>query len=482
MITKISKTNFGRLNARTFYQYLKNNLSDETFYISVGYIPDSEYIDYAGTDSEGSVYFGGTVATDYDLEDAKFYSQHTMSYHKVFPGSVSPVINRVNWTKGNVYDSWPNQNSYVLVRDVESGFAKLNVYLCLFSPRTESLYSPTGTSTEAFMLDNYVWKYAYTISDSQAVKFLDSTYMPVNTQISSVEAESLKPGSDRYNQLTVQNNATAGRLYDITVSDETALESSLAAAGYTPGDVIKIYARDDSGSTPTQDLRAKVSYSALYSKHIFELDSVGEGYIGPVTFIDSDSSAELSGISSQVAPLGGFGSNPSNELNATSLKISVREINEDYESAFVNNTPFNLVNLVANPIDISSKKVAKKDFYFGCRSFETENPNNYSIGETITKDDGSGGVTANMIFQVIGVYKDRVYYISSIQGNERFKFAVGDTVSVVGTTLKDNTIKRVYDREMFFNSGNILASRYFADPIYRTKDQIESFNFIINFE
>ena len=482
MITKISKTNFGRLNARTFYQYLKNNLSDETFYISVGYIPDSEYIAYAGTDSENSIYAGGLNSVDYDSKDALFYSQHTMSYHKVFPGSVSPVVNRVDWTRGNIYDSWPNRNSYVLVRDVESGFAKLNVYICLFSPRTESIYAPTGTSTEAFMLDNYIWKYAYTITDSQAVKFLDSTYMPVNTQISKTEAESLRPGSDRYNQLTVQSNAKAGLLYDVTVDSEVLLASSLSSMGYFPGNTVKFYARDDSGNVPTNRLRGKVTYDALYSKHIFELDQIGEDYIGPITFVDSDTLTEFQGLSGTVAPLGGFGTSPSNEINATSIKISVKETNENYESAFVNNTPFNIVNLVENPIDLGTKKIAKQEFYFGCRSFETQNPNNYSIGETITKNDGAGGTDSNMIFEVIGVYQDRVYYLNKIQGNERFQFAVGDGVSVVGTSLKDNIIKRVYDREIFFNSGNILASRYFSDSIYRTKDQIESFNFIINFE
>ena len=174
MAAKINNSAVRTLAAKSFYTLLKDGLQDDALYAGVSYIPDSEWIAYTGvTDSDGrgntlvdsdTVFIGGENQTTFDNDDKTFYNQTMYSMHKVYKGGIARVIPRVDWTYGNTYNSYGNPNSYVLVKEYVSGFARLNVYQCLFSPRKASIYAPSGTSQLHFAPgDGYIWKYMYSI-------------------------------------------------------------------------------------------------------------------------------------------------------------------------------------------------------------------------------------------------------------------------------------------------------------------------------
>jgi hypothetical protein len=69
---------------------------------------------------------------------------------------------------------------------------------------------PTGTSTSIITTaDQYRWKYMYTISLGDFLKFTSSAYIPVKTLLSD----------DSSVQWTVQQNAANGAIHHIAVAN-----------------------------------------------------------------------------------------------------------------------------------------------------------------------------------------------------------------------------------------------------------------------
>ena len=200
--------NINILLAKALFDSLKRATNEETFYAATAFTKDSDYNDYSYSfDSESE--FAGGADSEFAEDDQAFYNQNTLTMHRILPGGVSRCVPRIDWINNRIYNAWPSeQNFYVLVREFVSGVGRLNVYKCLFSPNTPSLNAPTGTSaTPITMSDGYVWQFLYSISNSDAVRFLNSEYMPVPERVTAEEATTLVPGTSRYLQYAVQENA-----------------------------------------------------------------------------------------------------------------------------------------------------------------------------------------------------------------------------------------------------------------------------------
>ena len=116
---------------------------------------------------------------------------------KIDVNNVSFVVPRRDWETGTVYDQFDSDYStsytsssgatsiktakfYVLTTD-------FNVYKCLFNNNgAQSTSKPSGTNPNPqTYADGYIWKYLYTIPLSLRNKFLTSTFMPVQTQVTN---------------------------------------------------------------------------------------------------------------------------------------------------------------------------------------------------------------------------------------------------------------------------------------------------------
>ena len=172
----------------------------------------------AGVQSSSNSYYtfiGVPNATDYlstwdttppspidNIEEVNNKYWDTMlALKKVAPSDVSQVVTKRTWSSGTTYDMWRNDisrnnasqpsgvfdiydaNYYVMNSDYR-------VYVCLFNNATPennfqggpSLDEPTFTDIEPRAAgssgDGYIWKYLYTISPSQAIKFDSTDYIP----------------------------------------------------------------------------------------------------------------------------------------------------------------------------------------------------------------------------------------------------------------------------------------------------------------
>ncbi len=133
---------------------------------------------------------------------------------KVASSDISHVITRHNWTSGRVYQMFKDTETQTNLISTRTGQTVSNaggtatesatmypmyvmntnfgVYKCLYNAETEisgsnypkpSTVEPTHTTTTAGApaaeSDGYIWKYMYTISASEALKFVTSSYIPV---------------------------------------------------------------------------------------------------------------------------------------------------------------------------------------------------------------------------------------------------------------------------------------------------------------
>ena len=164
---------------------------------------------------------------------------------KVASSDVSHVIARNNWTSGRYYSMYDDAIKFSLMntnqtsQDVYTGSANatatlypmyvmnstFKVYKCLFNNKTEggrpqpSTVEPTATTTTAgapaALADGYVWKYMYTISAAESLKFVTSSYIPVK-QIRDANA---------FGQGSTSGGMTVGGAKDDS-SDQVVIERS----------------------------------------------------------------------------------------------------------------------------------------------------------------------------------------------------------------------------------------------------------------
>ena len=472
-ISKIIKSNFNILAAKTMYDYLKNTSSGDFFYTSVGYANDSEYATYISphandNDSDTTEFYGG-ADSDFGPKDSVFYSQGNISLHKVYPGSVTRCIKRINWSQGKIFPAFPSATSYCMTKEYVSGTTRINVYKCLFSPTTESTFMPTGTSSSEFSSsDGYIWKYLYSISNSESIRFLTSDWMPVPEKVTSAEVQYLQTGTTRYDLYTTQQNAVLGEVFGFTADSDVLSPLVLTTLNVTA---------KDEGGTPTQEFKASFTFDPINNTTIPTFIQKGTGYKGPIKFVDTaDGVTEIPGIFASLPPSLGHGSDAPKELSATNVMVVSRNLPDGNMLKVVDNNPFNIVSLISNPIDSGTSGYAENEFYIACKSFETTLAHDFRTGDKL--DRASAGIGAAVVTAVDG---NRVFYINHVFNTEGKAFVVGEVITDSPTGTKFGTVKSVFDREVIFNSGEYLIVDKKIQALTRSKDQIESFNFVIEF-
>lgn len=483
MAAKINKNGLGSIASKAFYTILKD-YSDDALYAGVSYISDTEWNNYTGSFDSDSTFWGG-ADSDFGPLDETYYNQAMYSMHKVYTGGISRVIPRSNWTYGETYNSYGNGNSYVLVREYVSGFSRINVYQCLFSPRTPSYYAPSGTAQLPVGLsDGYVWKYMYTIQNSEAIRFLNEAWMPVPEKIKQSDYASITSSSSNYDHYISQINAETGTVYSVSIDSDVLLQVRNVGSGFYDSDFniaiqsgsVQLIGRDVETNTPTQTCKVKVTWDAAGQKHILALDEPGKGYVGPITFgVDSDSNA-IFGITADVAPGNGHSADVPTELGANSVMIVSRNLSNDANYVVYDGSPYNLLSLHLNPVDNETGATATDEFYITCPTM-TLDRNLFIVGDQIQLREDS-----EMWVEVIGIEGNKVYYVPVAPGLSTLTYSTGNRLSARGDEqLKQSIVTATSNRGIVLNGSQLLMADRRDTTVYRSKGQIEAFNFVITF-
>ncbi len=474
----IGKTtsNINIILAEAMYNKLRVATNDETYYAAVAFSDSEDYIAYSSNDSDISEFFGG-ADSDYADDDAAFYFQNSLTFHRVLPGGVMRCVPRIDWVEGRRYDAWPAEtNFYVMVKEFVSGIGRLNVYKCLFSPNKPSLNAPTGTSaTPVTMSDEYVWQYVYSISNSESIRFVNNEFIPVPEKVTEEEAQTLLPGTPRFLQYAVQENSELGSVYGFTFDSDALLASR--DSDWRLGNEIVVKVRDSRRDSDliTRHFDARISYDSDNNRFLPRLIESGEGYQGLLEVVDQDGKL-ITGITSKIAGGLGHGSSAPEDLNATNIMLVSRNIPQDEFESLAQGT-YRMVNLIRNPIDNSTNRIATQDFYIACKSFRADNIVTYTVGEIIQPHPVDDGRRA----RIVAVDNDIVYYVNHLNKKEQDGFNDSESIVLNDGINKVHTIKKKIDRQLVFNSGEVVIADWKPSEVIRSKDQIESINFVLSF-
>ena len=195
---------------------------------------------------------------------------------KVSTSDVSHGLTRYDWTSGTSYDEYAHDYSATNLSPASSSnnlydsrfyviTDEYHVYKCIRTGRDSSGavvvsdVKPTGTSATTLVETadsnaasgrGYLWKYMYTISASETIKFVTNDFIPVKTlgAVSAVDGTGTSGSigssatDDGTGQWDVENSAVNGGISHVSVTN--------AGAGYTDGTYPNVaIVGDGSGAT-----------------------------------------------------------------------------------------------------------------------------------------------------------------------------------------------------------------------------------------
>jgi len=488
MTAKITN-NFNSFIAKAVRDNLKDIDNLDAYYAFVSFNNDSDiqrYTDSDGIDDDAE--FTGGINPTFNSDDKSYYMQHSTTAHKLQKGNVTRVIPRINWITGTRY----NVNDYVMVTSVIRGVTNLNVYKVLHYPKASSVAVPSGDqSTPIITSDKYIWQYMYTINSSDSLRFITENFIPVPERIEDNEIENLNVGTSKYKQFQVQRDSSVGSLYSVSINDsdwEVWARNNYGSFSNIPTS-ISVSAQNSTSNVPTKVFSGSIEKHD--SEFNFSLINNGEGYSeGTIIKINTDTP---DGLIANVSPGLGHGTNAPLELNSKHVMVNIRNVPDEQVVKFARND-FRMVSLVRNPIDNSTNKIAKNDFYITCKSFigsDSDGGNTtFNIGDVVSTSDITGNnydSTNSKVGRIVAVdiSKKEYFYVNLGKVKDKDSFLVNDEIKIVTSSgnVSGNplTISKINNREILFNSGDILLSDIKSTKIRRAKDQIESFNFILTF-
>lgn len=375
---------------------------------------------------------------------------------KITGNDIRHCIPRFNWTANTVYYAYDDLVDSKTLKSSNTQFYVVtddwNVYKCLAnSYGANSTTKPTSISTvtDFQTADGYVWKYMYTITSEERLRFVTSSYIPVKTL--SVDDGSLQWG--------VQNNATSGAIHYIKLSD--------FGTGYTSNNIVVTISGDgqDANAFAVRNVTTNTISSIV-------IDNKGSGYTyANVTITAANGSNAIA--RAVISPMGGHGYDPLIELGGSNLMLNIQfKSNEDgkfpvvneyrqvalFEDPYVYGTSNVISNTAVSQTTIlnltgTSAEYTQDEFVYqgaslGAASYSARIVEWDSSNNKLKVTNSRGSVTSDLI-------------IGSTSGAARF---VG---SVTNPDMQEYTGKLLY-------IDNI-------SPVSRTVDQTEDFKIVLNF-
>jgi len=328
------------------------------------------------------------------------YWRSMISAKKITSADVSHIIPRVNWASNTAYTAHSQKNNEQSANNFYVVTDQLNVYKCLQNnvANGASTVKPTGTGTGLIELgDGYKWKYMYTISPQDTLKFTTSDYIPVK------KIGNLNDGSNQY---TVEQSAIDGA---IDVINRTSNGDFLAQFSATPTDSTGVEVRDfvvgevltgqSSGNKGVVITYSSGANTLTYFPNANSLFTSSEIIVGNTSGAQATLSADV--ISTYKFEQNVF----SSVTNTTTLQLAT-DANTTSDSVYVNSTLYITNNAgrgeqsVISAYDAALRRVTVQDAF----TITPNTSSGYTISPTITiSGDGSDAKARSIGNSTFGV-------------------------------------------------------------------------------
>ncbi len=340
-------------NCTNFVDSIKNvedNPSQGNYYVFIGYPNPDEYWNSWNTNTQSPI-------DNFNYHNS--YKESILGVKKITSSDVIRAIPKIVWTSGTRYDMYRHDYS-VYNLSGNSQFPRLydsqyyvmnsefNVYMCLNNGTNPgnlkgvpSTIEPTHTDTNEYVDrgDGYVWKFMYSISPADYLKFDSTDYIPVpnnwktsnNTLISEVRSSAI-PGAIR--TILIERSTQ----YLIGTDPELGVVCPILG--------------DGTGGT------ALVTFNAEGYPETVEVVNPGSGYTYATLDLDSvvprDTSIEKSIFNVIIPPPGGYGADIYKDLGAFRCLVYSRIENSITNPDFIVGNEFARVGIIKDVLSNGS--------------------------------------------------------------------------------------------------------------------------------
>ena len=358
-----------------------------------------------------------------NLDYLSHYRKTSLFGKKITSKNIRRVIRKVNWTSNREYDMYrhdysvsnptPNSNSSRLY---DSNFYVMNsdfkVYICIengssgSNPKgNKSQDEPTFTDLEPSSAgtsgDGYVWKYLFSVSPSDIIKFDSTEYIVVpNDWSTSTDSQ-------------IQNVRESGDS-DINLNQLKAVYIDNAGNNYrfnqsSPSEECNIVG-DGTGA------KALVTVNSEKKIESVKITAGGSGYtygyvdLSPLR-PDGHSSSDAAKLIVIIPPAKGHGNDIYTELGADRVLVYARF--DDSTRDFPTNTKFAQVGIIKNPLAFGGTSIFTDNQYSSLSAMKvTTSDNGPDIGaiisQTISGETAKGYVASyDKDTKVLKYYTDR---------------------------------------------------------------------------
>jgi len=283
-MTAIVTTPFRVVNAENF----KEDVAGSSVYVGIG---KTDVWSTATSDLTDAT----TPFTPQDrIDDIHEAYQNMIGMKKIASADVAHIVPRHTWTSGTTYTAWDSDDSAIYDKAFYVVTSEYKVYKCISSPGTQSTVEPTHINTDPTAeSDTYKWKYMYTVSVTDAEKFLTISYLPVRTEPTVSTSTGGNGGSSSTTvTLTAANEyIVAGMLVTgsgITAGDTVAaidgttltLSTARAVANGTTLTFGRLADTDVNYANQTAQINsADTSLTAVAGIERYEVTAGGSGYV-----------------------------------------------------------------------------------------------------------------------------------------------------------------------------------------------------------
>jgi hypothetical protein len=421
---------------------------------------------------------------------------------KVSTSDVSHGLTRYDWTSGTSYDEYAHDYSATNTSPASSSnnlydsrfyviTDEYHVYKCIRTGRDSSGavvvsdVKPTGTSATTLVETadsnaasgrGYLWKYMYTISASETIKFVTNDFIPVKTlgAVSAVDgtgtggAIGSSATDDGTGQWDVENSAVNGGISHVSVTN--------AGAGYTDGTYTSVpIVGDGSGAT------CSVIVSSSSIVHV-DITAAGSGYkrasidVAGISGIGGGSNGALKPI---ISPFYGHGADPVQELGGNFVCVNARLEFAEGSGDFPTDNDFRRIGLIQDPFTVGTTTVATATSLAAYSQMTLSSVTGLAVDNLILSSGTDGtGVAVSRVVSINGLVVSHVPVANSAGGY--VDFASSDSVFISGSGSSFGTVNSVNAAfpEVERYSGQIMYVEN-RGAVTRAADQIEDIKLII---
>ena len=425
-----------------------------------------------------------------------------LALKKVDPADVSHGITRYNWTSGTKYDEYSHDYSASNLSPATSAnnlydsrfyvmTDEYHVYKCIRTGRDSSgavvgsVNKPTGTDVSVLFEGTasdeggtdgmpYLWKYMYTISASDTIKFVTNDFIPVKTLGAQTEifgthtngGLNSSADNDGSQQYQVETNAIDGSILHIKVDNP--------GSGYNDGTYTNV-AIDGDGS-------GGVCTVKVVSGGLREVDVTtrGTGYkrasidVANITGIGSGSSGVATPV---ISPQFGHGADPVEELGGNYIILNSRLEFSEGGGDFPTDNDFRRIGLCQDPFAFGttnrSTATSMKAYY----SMTLSAVGTLGVDDLFYNASADGaGVAVGRVVSITGNVVSYLPeanseggYVDFADTNTVYKIGVGSIGTINGAPASPEVAKHT-GRMMYIENRGAVT---------RASDQIEDIKLII---